>query len=99
MLRMGTFGPDDLDKDGGLPEYRKLVKEVITPKFGTSFEKEAGTAEQLVAQAGLERRPEVFGTGVSTIDDDSATALVAGTFTDAYGKKAAAQEPVPFRMV
>lgn len=102
MLRMGTFGPDLLDEAGAMPEYRDRVTEVITPKFSTSFEKEAGTAEQLVSQAGVSREADVFATGVSVIDADSATALVAGSFTDSYpvGKKGEreAQEPVPFRI-
>ena len=73
-----------------MPEYRERVKEVITPKFAVSFEKEAATAEQLVAQARISRQAEVFATGVSAIDDDSATALVAGTFTDSHPKSQAA---------
>ena len=97
MLRMGTYGPDLLDDNGAMPEYRSRVKAVITPKFATSFDKQAATAEQLVAQAGVSRKAQVFATGVSTIDADSATALVAGTFTDAY-QKGGAQEPVPFRI-
>ena len=97
MLRMGTYGPDLLDDEGGMPEYRQRVKAVITPKFATSFDKQAGTAEQLVAQAGVAREAEVHATGVSAIDDDSATALVAGTFTDTYAK-GGQQEPAPFRI-
>ena len=97
MLRMGTYGPDLLDDKGQMPEYRSRVKEVITPKFAASFDKQAGTAEQLVAQAGVSRKAEVFATGVSAIDSDSATALVAGTFTDTY-KKGGQQQPVPFRI-
>jgi hypothetical protein len=96
MLRMGTYGPDLLE-GAAMPEYRSRVKAVITPKFATSFEKQAGTAEQLVAQGGVSREAMVFATGVSTIDSDSATALVAGTFTDSY-EKAGQQEPVPFRI-
>ncbi|HEX6148843.1 hypothetical protein [Nocardioides sp.] len=100
MLRMGTYGPDQLD-GGQLPEYRELVTEVITPKFATTFEKSVTTAEQIVAQAGVSRKAEVFSAGVSTIDADSATALVAGTFTDSYPDRSGAlqpQEPVPFRI-
>ncbi len=101
MLRMGTYGPDQLE-DGTLPEYRDLVTEVITPKFATSFDESVTTAEQIVSQAGVSREAEVFSAGVSTIDADSATALVAGTFTDSYptGKGGALtpQEPVPFRI-
>jgi len=97
VLRMGTYGPDLLDDRGGMPEYRSLVKAVITPKLAASFDKEAGTAEQLVARAGMSREAEVHATGVSTIDGDSANALVAGTFTDSYAKGGEAA-PAPFRM-
>jgi hypothetical protein len=97
MLRMGTYGPDLLDDKGGMPEYRSRVKEVITPKFAVSFDKEAATAERLVAEAGISRQADVFATGVATIDSDSATALVAGAFTDSY-PKAGRREPSPFRI-
>jgi len=97
ILRMGTYGPDLLDDKGQMPEYRSRVKAVITPKFATSFDQQAGTAEQMVAQAGVSREAQIFATGVSAIDSDSATALVAGTFTDTY-KKGGQQQPVPFRI-
>ena len=100
MLRMGTYGPDQLE-GGQLPEYRRLVTEVITPKFATSFDQSVTTAEQIVAKAGVSREAEVFSAGVSTIDADSATALVAGTFTDSYPEESGElrpQEPVPFRI-
>ena len=97
MLRMGTYGPDLLDDKGAMPEYRQRVEDVITPKFAVSFEKEAATAEQLVAQARISRQATVFATGVSALDDDSATALVAGAFTDSY-PKTGAREPAPFRI-
>ena len=100
LLRMGTYGPDLLDQDDAMPEYRTRVSEVITPKFKASFEQEAGVAERLVAQGRASREAEVFATGVSDLDPDSATALVAGTFTDSYevDGKAATGEPVPFRI-
>jgi Mce-associated membrane protein len=104
LLRMGTYGPDLLDDEGGMPDYRERVRAVITPKFAASFDEQAGTAEQLVARAGVSREAEVFSTGVSDLDPDSATALVAGTFTDSYpvdGKadgKSEPQEPVPYRI-
>ncbi|WP_165821241.1 hypothetical protein [Nocardioides gansuensis] len=100
MGRMGTYGPDLLDDKGGMPDYRASVKEVISPKLAASFDKEAATAEQLVAQAGVSRAVEVFSTGVSSLDDDSARVLAAGAFTDTYqveGKEIE-QEPSPFRL-
>jgi hypothetical protein len=108
LLRMGTYGPDLLDGQGGMPEYRERVRAVITPKFAASFDEQAGTAEQLVARAGVSREAEVFSTGVSDLDPDSATALVAGTFTDSYPVngpvksqvtgESEPQEPVPYRI-
>jgi hypothetical protein len=97
MLRMGTYGPDLLDSHGAMPQYRARVKEVITPKFAVSFDKEAATAEQLVAQAHISREADVFAAGVSAIDADSATALVAGAFTDSYPEQGA-RDPSPFRI-
>lgn len=97
LLRMGTYGPDLLDDNQQMPKYRASVTEVITPKFATSFEEQASVAEQLVAQAGQSRKATVFGSGVSEIDEDSATALVAGSFTDSYGD-AEPQAPSAFRM-
>ena len=96
MLRMGTYGPDLLDAKGAMPKYRSRVEAVITPKFAVSFQKEASTAEQLVAQAKISRQAAVYATGVSSIDEDSATALVAGSFTDSY-PKTGERDPAPFR--
>ena len=100
MLRMGTYGPDLLDDAGAMPDYRAAVREVITPKFAASFDEEAGAAEQLVAQAGVARVPDVFATGVSSLDEDSARTLVAGSFSDTYTVegKTVDQEPIPFRI-
>ena len=105
VRRVGSYSPDMLDDSGQMPAYRDQVHEVITPKFAADFDKEVATAEQLVAQGGVARATEVFSTAVSSIDDDSARALVAGTFSDTYtqgtGKKARTveQEPFPFRFV
>lgn len=101
LLRMGTYGPDQLDDQGHLTEYRDLVTEVITPKFATSFEKSVTTAEQIVSKTGQSRQAEVFSVGVSTLDADSARALVAGSFTTSYPDKkgnARPTRPVPFRI-
>ncbi|MDT0183697.1 hypothetical protein Q9S36_26270 [Microbacterium sp. ARD31] len=103
VKRLGTYSPDMLDESGQMPAYREQVREVITPKFAADFDKEVATAEQLVAQGRITRTADVFATAVSSIDDDSARVLVAGSFTDSYaqgtGKKARTvqQEPLPFR--
>jgi Mce-associated membrane protein len=84
ILRVNTYGPDLLAEDGTMPDYRERVREVITDKFAASFEESVPAAESTVAQAGFSRVAEVFGAGVSVIDNDSATALVAGSFTNSY---------------
>ena len=103
MLRINTYGPDKLADDGTMPDYRKLVDEVITPKFSADFEKNAPLAEATVKQAGLARTAKVFSTGVSAIDSDSATVLVAGSITQSYPKTPGSDqrvetEPAPFRV-
>lgn len=96
VLRMGTYGPDLLDDKGEMPDYRKRVREMITTKFATSFDESVTVAEQMVAQFALVRKADVFSVGVATLEDDNATALVAGAFTDKYGK-GATDEPRQFR--
>lgn len=104
MLRVNSYGPDDLAEDGTMPEYRERVGELITPAFRADFETQVGTAEQTVAQAQLGREAEIYGVGVSTMDADSATALVAGAFTNTYpgnGRRAderVSSEPASFRV-
>lgn len=104
MLRVNSYGPDDLAEDGTMPDYRERVGELITPAFRADFDAQVGIAEQTVAQAQLGRDCEVFGVGVSTMDADSATALVAGAFTNSYpgnGRRAdqrVESEPAPFRV-
>ncbi len=85
VLRLNTYGPDQLDDQSHLPDYRNQVLEVITPKFAADFEKSGlSIAEQTVAQAGYGRSAQVFGVGVETIDADSATAIVAAGLTGSY---------------
>lgn len=103
MLRINTYGPDLLDASGQMPDYRSGVEEVITPKFKASFEQGVVAAEQSVAQAQIQRTAQVFATGVSSIDGDSARVLVAGSFTNSYPnpRKPAERvddEPAPFRV-
>lgn len=105
MLRVNTYGPDLLDDNGEMPEYRKRVLEVITPKFKASFEQGVKAAEASVTQAGLARTAKVFATGVSSLDADSAVVLVAGQFANSYPKNPdkpdgprVQVDPVPFRV-
>src|SRR5690606_31872604 len=47
VKRLGTYGPDLVDDSGQMPDYRKQVREVITPKFAADFDEQVTTAEQL----------------------------------------------------
>lgn len=102
MLRVNTYGPELLEGEQ-MPEYRAQVSEVITAKFDTDFLKNVPANEQVVSQSGLSRTCTVYATGVSAIDDDSATALVAGAFVNSYPETPGsatrvATEPAPFRV-
>ncbi|GAA4377298.1 hypothetical protein [Nocardioides caricicola] len=85
VLRLNTYGPDQLDGQGHLTEYRDQVKEVITAKFASDFETSGlPIAEETVKTAGYGRTAEVYGVGVESIDADSATVLVAAGLTGSY---------------
>jgi hypothetical protein len=85
VLRLNTYGPDDLDDTGALTGYRQRVTAVITPKFAADFESEGlPIAEQTVKQAGYARSAQVEGVGLESVDGGSATAIVAATLTGSY---------------
>lgn len=85
VLRLNTYGPDQLDEQGRLTEYRDQVKEVITPKFASDFETSGlPIAEETVKTAGYGRTAKIFGVGVESIDEDSATVIVAAGMTGSY---------------
>ncbi len=96
VLRMGTYGTELLDDTGRMPDYRSGVKELITSKFETSFDSQVVAAEQLVKQSGVSRKADVYATGVSSVDGDSADVLVAGSFLDTFKKHPG--EPLAIRM-
>lgn len=85
VLRLNTYGPDQLDDQGHLPDYQQQVDEVITPKFAADFDKSGlPFAEETVGTAGYGRTAKVYGSGVDSIDADSATVVVAAGFTGSY---------------
>ena len=66
-----------------MPEYREQVTEVITPKFATDFEKRGRASPSRRGAGRLRPRPpRCSASGVQSIDDDSATVLVAGDVHD-----------------
>ncbi len=107
MLRINTYGPGDLDAANTLPTYTDRVHEVITDKFTASFDENVTLAEQTVAQAGYARSAQLFSSGVESMDEDSASVLVAGVINGSYpdpdkgsGKDGGRieYEPQPFRV-
>jgi Mce-associated membrane protein len=102
VMRVNTYGPSLLDRQGRMPAYRSRVKAVITPKFAASFDQTVPVAEQSVKNYGIERTCAVYSTGVEVIDSDSAQVLVAGSISQAVrnrkGKRVPAGEPAPFRL-
>jgi len=95
LLRVNTYDPSMLDDDGTMPKYRQLVEEVITPKFAAGFDQSVSVVEQVVQGRGDSVTCQVFSTGVSSIDSDSATALVAGATTSTIPGKDG-KDPVTF---
>ena len=77
-----------------MPDYRQRVKDVITPEVrrcrSTSRPAPPSSSSR---KADISRSADVFATGVSAIDSDSATALVAGTFTDSYPEQGQLDAP------
>ncbi|GAW48946.1 MULTISPECIES: hypothetical protein [unclassified Nocardioides] len=85
VLRLNTYGPDQLDDQNHLPDYEKQVTDVITSKFATDFEKSGlPIAEKVVAQSGYARAAKVYGVGVESMDEDSATAIIAAGLSGSY---------------
>lgn len=105
VLRVNTFGPHDLDAQNHLPAYAARVHEVTSAKFGADFDTNLKLPEQLVAGSGYNRSAKLFSTGVSSIDSDSASVLVAGVINSSYPdpqhpkdtSKRIQQDPLPFR--
>jgi Mce-associated membrane protein len=95
LLRVNTYGPDLLE-DTQMPKYRQRVEEIITPKFDESFQQAVQVNEQLVAQYGYARTAEIYNSGVSAIDSDSATALVAGVLGGSAPKSQGSEERTDF---
>lgn len=95
MLRKETFSPDDLDDQGKLTDYSARVTAVITPKLSTSFDEQTQALEKLVAKNGLQSTSDVASTAVTTMDDDSAEAIVVGETTFGFAKSQ--PRTAPFR--
>ncbi|GAB3861518.1 hypothetical protein GCM10028801_25770 [Nocardioides maradonensis] len=83
VTRFNTYGPQMLAKDGTMPAYEGLSAE-MTSKFAGVFTKNVGYAEATVKQNKIRRSATVYGAGVSDIDADHATVIVAGVAKFAY---------------
>lgn len=93
--RVNTYGPEDIGSDEKtMPEYRKNVGEMLTPKFEKSFIGNVGFAEAMVVQQGVGRSTSVHSTAVAGLDEDSATVLVVAELAISYPKSEGSEERV-----
>ena len=93
--RVNTYGPDDIGSDKKtMPDYRKKVGDLLTPKFEKSFLSNVAFAEATVAQQGVGRTTDVHSTGVAGLDEDSATVLVVAELAVTYPKSEGSKERV-----
>ncbi|MEV5003490.1 hypothetical protein [Nocardioides sp. LML1-1-1.1] len=81
--RFNTYGPDLLDQQGKMPKYAE-VGTLMSAKFRKVFDQNVVLAEKTVAETGIARVADVLGTGISAIDDDSATVLIGTTVDSSY---------------
>jgi Mce-associated membrane protein len=81
VLRLNTYGPEDLDEQGHLTAYKDRVLGVMSAKFGSDFEQSGLSLAEQTVQQGYGRTAEVYGVGVDDLDGDSATVIVAGSLT------------------
>jgi Mce-associated membrane protein len=94
--QVATYGPDDLDDQNRMPEYAARIEKLLTPKFATGFEQSITFAEQTVAQQQITRTAEVYAVGVTSLGEDSARVLVAGTNTFAQPNPQKPEEVLPY---
>jgi Mce-associated membrane protein len=90
------YGPDDLDEQGQMPGYVERVEKLMTSKFATEFEEGVAFAEQSVAQGKISREAEVYATGVSRLDEDSARVMVAVVETYSVADPEKGDRQVPY---
>jgi len=95
VQRFNTYGPDQLEDSGQMPEYR-AVGELMTAKFRAAFEENLAIAEKAVAETGIDRAATVYGIGISAIDSDSATVLVGAEVRSSYPSGEDDEERVDF---
>lgn len=93
--RVNTYGPEDIGSDKKtMPEYRKEVGALLTPKFEKSFLGNVAFAEATVVQQGVGRTANVHSTAVAGLDEDSATVLVVAELAISYPKAEGSEERV-----
>ncbi|NGN92773.1 hypothetical protein G5C66_08500 [Nocardioides sp. KC13] len=95
VARVNTYGPEDIGSDKKtMPDYRKEVGALLTPKFEKSFLGNVAFAEATVVQQGVGRTTDVHGTAVAGLDEDSATVLVVAELAISYPKSEGSEERV-----
>jgi hypothetical protein len=94
--QVATYGPEDLDEQKKMPDYAARIEKLLTPKFAAGFEQSVTFAEQTVAQQKITRSAQVYAVGVSSLQDDSARVLVAGTDTVSLPNPKKPDELLPY---
>lgn len=97
--RTFTYGPKDL-QDGKLTGYEERVTEMLTTSFAAEFEEFLEAPETYVKQTQRDQTAEVYGTGVVSLTDDRAQALVAGAYETTWysgTEKEVTEDPIQFR--
>lgn len=93
--RFNTYGPDLLDQQGKMPKYAE-VGTLMTAKFRKVFDENVVLAEKTVAETGIARVADVLGTGISALDEDSATVLIGTTVESSYPSPDDPKERISF---
>lgn len=97
--RTFTYGPADLE-DGRLGAYEQRVKELLTTSFATEFEEFLEAPLTYVKETQRDQTAEVYGTGVVSLTDDRAQALVAGAYETTWYSgttREVTEDPIQFR--
>ena len=94
--QVATYGPEDLDEQNKMPAYVERIEELLTPKFASGFEQSVTFAEQSVAQQKITRSAQIYAVGVSSLEEDSAQVLVAGTDTVSVPNPKKPEELLPY---
>jgi hypothetical protein len=97
VLAALNYGKDDLGADGKMTAFGEKVTALQTTTFNAQYETTLPGLRELVGKEGFVRVTTVQRTGVETVDDDSASVLVAGLISET--QKKTELPPVPYQLL